>query len=67
MSKISISPRWLEDFVTTEPDQARLEIEAALRRLVRQGLIYDTGKRRWSERSQQYQIVWAAVRHKTLN
>ena len=36
-------------------------IEAAVRRLAAEGRIYDTGKRRWSERTQTYQVVWAAV------
>jgi hypothetical protein len=36
-------------------------IEQAIQMLAEQGLIYDTGKRRWSARTQTYQIVWAAV------
>ena len=41
-------------------DQENAEaIEEAVERLKAQGLIYDTGQRRWSERTQSYQIVWA--------
>jgi hypothetical protein len=44
------------------PDEEFYEavMEACLS-LAAEGLIYDTGKRRWSERTQTYQIVWAAV------
>jgi hypothetical protein len=35
-------------------------IEEAIRDLARQGLIVDTGHRRWSERTGCYEIVWAA-------
>jgi hypothetical protein len=45
----------------------KLEIEAAIRALADEGLIYDTGQRRWSERFQEYQIVWATVESRTLN
>jgi hypothetical protein len=34
-------------------------IEQALQKLDRQGLIVDTGPRRWSKRTRSYQIVWA--------
>jgi hypothetical protein len=37
------------------------EIEAALQELAAEGRIYDTGERRWSERTQSHQVVWAAV------
>ena len=36
-------------------------IEQAIQDLAREGLIVDTGQRRWSERTRSYQIVWAAV------
>jgi hypothetical protein len=36
-------------------------IEEANRQLAAEGLLYDTGQRRWSERTQSYQTVWAAV------
>ena len=35
-------------------------IEQAIQNLARQGLIIDTGRRRWSERTRSNQIVWAA-------
>ena len=35
-------------------------IEEAIQDLARQGLIVDTGHRRWSERTRRYEIVWAA-------
>ena len=35
-------------------------IEQAIQDLARQGLIVDTGRRRWSERTRSYQIVWVA-------
>jgi hypothetical protein len=34
-------------------------IERALQKLAREGLIVDTGRRRWSKRTRSYQIVWA--------
>ena len=35
-------------------------IEETIRDLARQGLIVDTGRRRWSERTGRYEIVWVA-------
>ena len=35
-------------------------IEEAIQDLAREGLIVDTGERRWSERTRSYQIVWTA-------
>jgi hypothetical protein len=35
-------------------------IEQALQDRAREGLIVDTGRRRWSERTRSYQIVWVA-------
>ena len=35
-------------------------IEEAIRDLAREGLIVDTGHRRWSERTGRYEIVWGA-------
>jgi hypothetical protein len=34
-------------------------IEEAISSLAARGFLYDTGERRWSERTQSYQIVWA--------
>jgi hypothetical protein len=36
-------------------------IEQAIQDLAREGLIVDSGRRRWSERTRSYQIVWAAA------
>jgi hypothetical protein len=38
--------------------QIRMAIEEALQDLARKGVIVDSGKRRWSERTGQYQIIW---------
>jgi chromosome segregation and condensation protein ScpB len=35
-------------------------IEQAIQDLAREGLIVDSGQRRWSERTRSYQIVWVA-------
>ena len=35
-------------------------IEQAIQNLARKGLIVDSGRRRWSERTRSYQIVWVA-------
>jgi hypothetical protein len=35
-------------------------IEQAIQDLAREGLIVDTGRRRWSARTGRYEIVWAA-------
>ena len=43
------------------PDEVDYDaIEQAIQDLARQGLIVDTGRRRWSERSGRYETVWAA-------
>jgi hypothetical protein len=36
-------------------------VEGAIEQLAAEGLIYDTGKRMWSARTQSYQVCWAAV------
>jgi hypothetical protein len=41
-------------------DDAIEAIEQAIQDLAREGLIVDTGERRWSERTRSYQIVWTA-------
>ena len=44
-----------------EADEDAIEaIEEAIQDLAREGLIVDTGERRWSERTRSYQIVWTA-------
>jgi hypothetical protein len=35
-------------------------IEQAIQNLARRGLIVDSGRRRWSERTRSHQIVWVA-------
>jgi hypothetical protein len=39
--------------------ETQIEIEAAIKQLVEEGILYDTGRRRWFERTGRYQIVWA--------
>ena len=41
-------------------DEVDRAIEEAIQDLARQGLIVDSGRRRWSERTGRYEIVWAA-------
>jgi biotin operon repressor len=36
----------------------REEIEEAIQRLAEEGLIVDSGERRWSARTGRYEIVW---------
>jgi hypothetical protein len=54
-------------------DDAIEAIEQAIQDLAREGLIVDTGQRRWSARAGRYEIVWAASefavrdQHKKLN
>jgi len=42
-------------------DEKYAAIEEAIQSLAREGLIVDSGQRRWSERSGRYEIVWIAV------
>jgi hypothetical protein len=46
-----------DECITTTREQ----VQAAIRELVSQGKLYDTGERRWSERYQCWEIVWCAV------
>ena len=41
-----------------DKEAKRKAIEEALHRLAREGLIVDSGERRWSERTGRYEIVW---------
>ena len=43
-----------------DEDDHRDAVEQALQDLARMGLIVDSGRRRWSERTRSYQIVWVA-------
>jgi hypothetical protein len=52
--------KWSDDI-----DDGREAIEQAIQGLARKGLIFDTGRRRWSERTGRYEIVWTA--RKRLN
>lgn len=45
----------------SEREPTMEDLEEAIKSLAEQGKIYDTGERRWSERTRSYQIVWAAV------
>jgi hypothetical protein len=41
-------------------DEFHDEIQQAIQDLVRRGLVVDSGRRRWSERTGRYEIVWVA-------
>ena len=43
------------------------EIEEAMLRLASEGLIVDSGERRWSERIGRYEIVWKSKIYKGPN
>jgi hypothetical protein len=43
-------------------DHAQIEIEAAIQDLVVEGLVFDTGRKRWSGETSRYEIVWALTR-----
>ncbi len=43
-----------------DEDNIYKSVNKAIQELAREGKIYDTGQRRWSERTGSYQIVWAA-------
>jgi hypothetical protein len=43
------------------PDQIDIEIKLAIQRLVEKGLVFDTGRKRWSERTGRYETVWAST------
>jgi hypothetical protein len=47
--------------------QIRLAIDEAIRQAVNEGLLVDTGKKRWSEKTQTYQTVWRRTRTPSLN
>jgi len=49
----------LEDFSHWPSDDELHEaIEETIQDLAREGLIVDSGRRRWSERSGRYEVVW---------
>jgi hypothetical protein len=43
------------------PDQIDIEISLAIQRLVEKGLVFDTARKRWSERTCRYETVWAST------
>jgi hypothetical protein len=44
------------------------EVRAAIQDLVEMGLVVDSGRRRWSERTGCFEIVWVCADHvKTLH
>ena len=45
----------------TTDERLHEQVMEALRRMAAEGRIYDTGRRKWSERTRSYQVVWAAV------
>jgi hypothetical protein len=49
-----------------ELNRKREMFRKAIYELAAEGLIYDTGQRRWSEQTQSCEIVWAAVPGKQL-
>jgi len=63
-SSLQLSPNARDDnreMANRRDEVGYEEIEAALHELAAEGRIYDTGERRWSERTQSHQVVWAAV------
>ena len=42
-------------------EEKRAYVDQLLESAARWGLLRDTGKRKWSERTRSYQIVWEAV------
>ena len=46
----------------TTDERLHEQVMEALRRMAAGGRIYDTGRRKWSERTRSYQVVWAAWR-----
>jgi hypothetical protein len=45
----------------TDPAEIRRAIETAIQELVEQGLLVDSGERRWSQQTKRYEIVWVAI------
>jgi hypothetical protein len=43
------------------PTRMQIEIAAAIQDLVGRGLVVDSGQRRWSQRTQRYEIVWVST------
>jgi hypothetical protein len=45
----------------TDPAEIQRSIEEAIQKLVRKGLVVDSGQRRWSQRTGRYEIVWEST------
>jgi hypothetical protein len=45
--------------ILIDPAQIQIAIEAAIQDLVEEGLVFDTGRKQWSNRTGRYEIVWA--------
>ena len=46
-----------------KPDEVNDPVRDALEELVRMGLVVDSGRRRWSDRTGRYEIVWVLAEH----
>ena len=53
--------------IALAPKEKRKAIEEALHRLAREGLIVDSGERRWSEQTGRYEIVWKSKIYKGVS
>ena len=42
----------------TDPAEIQRSIEEAIQKLVRMGLVVDSGQRRWSQRTGRYETMW---------
>jgi hypothetical protein len=52
---------WYEIVESMTDEEWSEMFEQTCRELAADGLIYDTGQRKWSERMKSYQVVWAFV------
>jgi hypothetical protein len=41
-----------------DPAEIQRSIEEAIQDLVRKGLLFDSGRKKWSQRTGRYEIVW---------
>ena len=42
----------------TDPAEIQRSIEEAIQDLVRKGLLIDSGRKKWSQRTGRYEVVW---------
>ena len=61
MKKCAYKPTRFEMKESPKDTENHETIEESLQWLAAHGFIYDTGQRRWSDRTQSYQVVWAAI------